>query len=155
MGSPSQKGDRRIFPRLCGKCVRPLLDRFSKSLPLSLVQNSGPQHGVGRRQQQNQGNGFTLAETGGVETVTLTISQTPAHSHAFLGSTNVANSANPTGNVVGQSPQVQVFSNFAPDTAMATNFLSSVGGSQPHDNFQPYLCVDFIISLFGVFPSQT
>src|SRR5881296_2932235 len=52
----------------------------------------------------HQGNGFTLAETGGVETVTLTVPQIPAHTHAFLGSNNPANGVVPTGQVGGKSP---------------------------------------------------
>ena len=101
------------------------------------------------------GNGFTLAETGGVEEVTLTVSQIPAHSHAFLASTNTAGGINPGNAVIGQSDSTNLFraqpgnSNFSPSA------IGSVGGSQPHTNFQPYLCVDFIISLFGIFPSQT
>jgi microcystin-dependent protein len=101
------------------------------------------------------GNGFTLAETGGVETVTLTVSQIPAHSHPFLGSTSGANDANVTNNVVAQSLQFNPYLNVNPTVAMAPQSIASTGGSQPHNNFQPYLCVDFILSLFGIFPSQT
>lgn len=101
------------------------------------------------------GNGFTLAETGGVETVTLTVSQIPAHSHAFLGSTGVANNANAANNVVAQASSFFPYLNAPPTTPMAAGSVSSTGGSQPHNNFQPYLCLDFIISLFGIFPSQT
>lgn len=104
----------------------------------------------------HQGNGFTLAETGGVETVTLTVSTIPAHSHPYLGSTAGVNSGSTNNAVVGQTPTtVKLFSGVAPSAAMASNSITSTGGSQPHDNFQPYLCIDFIISLFGVFPSQT
>jgi microcystin-dependent protein len=101
------------------------------------------------------GNGFTLAETGGVETVTLTVSQIPAHSHPFLGSTSTATDANPGNNVAAQATTFFPYLNVPPVVAMAPQSISSTGGSQPHDNFQPYLCVDFIISLFGIFPSQT
>src|SRR5262245_21108859 len=101
------------------------------------------------------GNGFTLAETGGVETVTLTVSQIPSHSHPLLGSTNLSNNANPTNNILAEPTTVSPYSVIPPTVAMAPGSVSSVGGSQPHDNFQPYLCVDFIISLFGIFPSQT
>jgi microcystin-dependent protein len=103
----------------------------------------------------HMGNGFTLAATGGVETVTLTVPQIPAHSHPFLGSTDTANSPNPGNSVVARSLQEKIFIGANPAVAMATQFLGSTGGSQPHNNFQPYLCVDFIISLFGIFPSQT
>src|SRR5436309_10715243 len=59
----------------------------------------------------HQGNGFTLAETGGAETVTLTVSQIPVHSHAFLGSSDAANTANPSTSLVGRSLQVNMFIN--------------------------------------------
>jgi microcystin-dependent protein len=102
----------------------------------------------------HQGNGFILAETGGVETVTLTVNQIPAHNHAMLASSNNASVAIPTGAVLAQTPTYTPYiSGAAPNTAMATS-IGPDGGSQPHGNFQPYLCIDFIISLFGIFPSQ-
>ena len=101
----------------------------------------------------HQGNGVVLAETGGAETVTLTVNQIPAHGHAFLGSTSVANNTNPGGTVVAQPSAVFLYQNAAPAVAMAPQSIAPVGGSQPHDNFQPYLCINFIISLFGIFPS--
>src|ERR1700761_101756 len=105
----------------------------------------------------HQGNGFTLAETGGVETVTLTVSQIPSHSHPFLGTTNVGTQNQPQGETVAQSPTTNAFpyGTTSPITTLAPASITSTGGSQPHDNFQPYLCLDFIISLFGIFPSQT
>ena len=101
------------------------------------------------------GNGFTLAETGGAETITLTVAQIPAHSHPFLGTSSLGNATDATGCVLAESTTLTMFTNAAPTVAMAAGTCSSTGGSQPHDNFQPYLCVDFIISLFGIFPSQT
>ena len=101
----------------------------------------------------HQGNGFTLAETGGVETVTLTVSQIPAHSHAFLASTNNASVANAGGNVLAQTPNYTPYIAVPPNSPLSPNAMGPTGSSQPHDNFQPYLCVDFIISLFGIFPS--
>lgn len=103
------------------------------------------------------GNGFTLAETGGVETVTLTVSQIPAHSHPLLATDATANTNDLALNVGGKITTASVFcyGNDNPQTTLAPSAVSSVGGSQPHNNFQPYLCVDFIISLFGIFPSQT
>src|SRR5262245_44456896 len=105
----------------------------------------------------HQGNGFILAETGGAEEITLTVSQIPAHSHAMLGSQNVGTVATPTNNVLNnlQSLTNTGYGQDAPTTIMSPQSVSSVGGSQPHTNFQPYLCVDFIISLFGIFPSPT
>jgi microcystin-dependent protein len=48
-----------------------------------------------------------------------------------------------------------MFINAAATAPMNAGIISPVGGSQPHSNFQPYLCINFIISLFGIFPSQT
>ena len=102
------------------------------------------------------GGTYTLAETGGVETVTLTTSTIPQHSHALLASTNAAQQSSPSGNVTGQSgSSTHIYRPATPAQQMAANSCGSTGGSQPHDNFQPYLCVSFIISLFGVFPSPT
>jgi len=101
------------------------------------------------------GNGFTLAETGGVETVTLTVSQIPAHTHPFLASADQASTLNAQGNALGATASATPYITIPPTSPLAPQSISSVGGSQPHDNFQPYLCVDFIISLFGIFPSQT
>jgi len=103
----------------------------------------------------HQGNGFTLAENGGVETVTLTTTQIPVHSHAFLGSLNPGIQNSSVGFLPAASNVVKIYEAAAPTGGLATQALLSDGGSQPHNNFQPYLCIDFIISLFGVFPSQT
>jgi microcystin-dependent protein len=104
----------------------------------------------------HQGNGFILAETGGAEEITLTVSQIPAHTHPLLGSTATASSNDPSGNVGARVTVAGVFpyGTDAPLQPLSPSAVGSVGGSQPHTNFQPYLCVDFIISLFGIFPHQ-
>lgn len=102
----------------------------------------------------HQGNGFILAETGGAEEITLTSSQIPAHSHVLLGSTAIANSTTPQGNVFAAAFQ-DVYVEDITQQMLSPAAISPVGGSQPHTNFQPYLCVNFIISLFGIFPSPT
>jgi microcystin-dependent protein len=79
----------------------------------------------------------------------------PAHTHAFQATNNPADSPSPQGNMMGVSSNTNVFFNDTPNVTMAPSMLSSVGGNQPHSNMQPYLCVDFIISLFGIFPSPT
>jgi microcystin-dependent protein len=99
------------------------------------------------------GNGFTLAQTGGAETVTLTVPQIPVHSHALLVSTDAGTLNSPAGNVLAASASVTVYIEDVTDANMSANSIGTIGGSQPHNNFQPYLCVDFIISLFGIFPS--
>jgi len=103
----------------------------------------------------HQGNGFILAETGGAEEVTLTVQQIPAHSHPLLASTNVATQSSPANNVVAQSTSADLYIEDVPNVGLNAQSISPLGGSQPHQNFQPYLCVSFIISLFGIFPSPT
>lgn len=103
----------------------------------------------------HQGNGFILAETGGAEEITLTVSQIPAHSHPCLATLSIANQSSPNNNVLAQSSAADLYIEDAPDVNLAPQSISSTGGSQPHTNFQPYLCVNFIISLFGIFPSPT
>ncbi|MHB0969744.1 MAG: phage tail protein [Thermoanaerobaculia bacterium] len=102
----------------------------------------------------HQGNGFILAETGGAEDITLTVNQIPAHSHPALGSNAPATAKSPAGALLAVAQGDVYTSSFTP-TNMSPQSVASTGGSQPHTNFQPYLCVDFIISLFGIFPSPT
>jgi microcystin-dependent protein len=107
------------------------------------------------RLPMHQGGGFVLAETGGAETVTITVNTMPSHTHPLLGTSNAADSPNVQTALVATGLVSQLYFGDPPDAVGAPQAISSVGGSQPHDNFQPYLCVDFIISLFGIFPSQT
>jgi microcystin-dependent protein len=107
---------------------------------------------------QGQGTGLSnrvLAETGGAEEITLTVQQIPAHSHSMQASMNIATQSSPANNVLAQSTLAQMYVADVADTTLAPTSIGATGGSQPHTNFQPYLCVDFIISLFGIFPSPT
>ena len=103
----------------------------------------------------HQGNGFILAEQGGVEEVTLTVNQIPAHSHSLLASGDLGNQLTTTGNLLSNSQGAIPYIEDVTTLNMNSSAITPVGGSQPHTNFQPYLCVNFIISLFGIFPSQT
>lgn len=103
----------------------------------------------------HQGNGFILAETGGAEEITLTVSQMPAHSHPMLASSSTAIQTTPSTTVLATPTVVDLYRAGGADTPLAPQSISPIGGSQPHSNFQPYLCVSFIISLFGIFPSPT
>ena len=109
------------------------------------------------RVPMHMGNGVILAETGGQEEVTLTVQQITAHSHPLLGTSNFASTASPVTNVPAASNVVNVaaYGSDEPTQAVSPQSVGPVGGSQPHTNFQPYLCVNFIISLFGRVPSQT
>ena len=102
----------------------------------------------------HQGNSFVLAQTGGVENVTLTVQQMPVHNHPLLGSKDTGAQNTPIGFVPAASNIVSIYSAAVPANTMAAQMLLPTGGSQPHTNFQPYLCIDFIISLFGIFPQQ-
>ena len=101
----------------------------------------------------HQGNSFTLAESGGVEQVTLTTTQIPAHTHPLLATSNPGASSNPAPNLIANSPNVQVYIEDVTSVNMSVQAVGTSGGSQPHTNLQPFLCVNFIISLFGAFPS--
>jgi microcystin-dependent protein len=103
----------------------------------------------------HQGNGFILAETGGAEEITLTVNQIPAHSHPLLVASQPADTAMPASGKVLAESEVDIYSDQTPTTNLSPQGVTPVGGSQPHTNFQPYLCVSFIISLFGIFPSPT
>lgn len=107
------------------------------------------------------GTTYQIGEMAGVEQVTLSTAQIPAHNHAALGSGDTGNSNLPTGRlfaVPGVTAPVASPAPYGSDTPLSTlspNTLTPTGGSQPHENTQPFLCINFIISLFGVFPSQT
>jgi microcystin-dependent protein len=101
----------------------------------------------------HQGPGFSLSQNGGSEIVTLTVNQIPAHSHVPQASSGAGTAQSPAGNAWANWTGSQ-YSDQAPNAPMDPAALSSTGGSQAHENMAPFLTVNFIISLFGVFPSQ-
>ena len=102
------------------------------------------------------GPGFALGQSGGVETVTLTTGQVPAHSHVPQCNSNSGTAASPANDVWAvPNPSVTIYSNVAPSLTMDAAAVGAAGGSQPHDNMVPFLVINFILSLFGVFPSQS
>ncbi len=103
----------------------------------------------------HQGNGFILAETGGVEEVTLTVQQIPSHSHPLIGSIAQASATSANGNLLAKPDKNFYRPEPGSTVPLFNQSIGPTGGSQPHNNFQPYLCIDFIISLFGIFPSPT
>ena len=103
----------------------------------------------------HQGAGYQVAQTGGVESVTLSVNQIPSHTHPMLASADPNVTAGAQGNVLGANATATPFFPATPTVALSGQAMTPVGGSQPHENFQPYLCVNFIISMFGLFPTQT
>jgi len=103
----------------------------------------------------SSGRTLTLGEQGGVESVTLTTQQIPSHTHTFVASTDNGSASSPDNAVPGVGTSVTIYRPQAnPATAMDAGSVQIVGGSQPHDNMMPFLCISFIIALEGIFPSQ-
>ena len=105
----------------------------------------------------HQGGGYVQGETGGVEQVTLTAAHIPSHTHAVMAASGTGHARSPEGAVMAGSGAAQVYSDSGPFAGMATGSVGPAGapGPQPHDNTQPFLCVNFIICAVGIFPSQT
>jgi microcystin-dependent protein len=105
------------------------------------------------------GTSYQIGEMAGVEQVTLSIQQIPNHSHPAVATLNTGSTnspqgsvfATPTGSGIGTPT---IYGSDQPYSAMNAQSVSPVGGSQPHENCQPFLALNFIISLYGVFPSQ-
>ena len=98
---------------------------------------------------------YQLAEMFGTESVTLTAQQTPVHNHAFIPTTAGGNLNNAANNLVAAGASIDLFYEDVPALQFNAQMITPVGGSQPHDNMQPFLVINYIISLFGIFPSQT
>lgn len=107
---------------------------------------------------QGQGPGisqnYIIGEASGVETVTLSVNQIPVHNHAALGAAVTGDQTSLNNALPANSVTITPYLNTAPDAPFNAGAVSPVGGSQPHENLQPYLCITFIISLFGIFPQQ-
>jgi len=102
------------------------------------------------------GDSYVLSQMGGVETVTLTTQQIPSHTHFITVANDNADTRNPKGARFARIRHDQVYAPITGSrTVMHPQCLSATGGNQPHNNMQPYLCVNFIISLYGIFPSPT
>jgi microcystin-dependent protein len=102
------------------------------------------------------GSGITyqLGELAGTETVTLTTNQIPSHTHTPLANSGAGTSGTPA-NGVWAASATSMYTAAAPDVNMAAGAALAAGGSQPHENMMPFLCITFIISLFGIFPPRT
>ena len=97
----------------------------------------------------------TLGSRGGAETVALNTSQLPSHGHGPLrASGDVADSTSPVGRAGGVG-FIDSYTGTSAAVVMAPQAVASAGGSQPHDNMMPYRCIQFIIALFGLYPSRS
>ena len=99
------------------------------------------------------GTTYQIGEMAGTEQETLSTQQIPNHTHQFFGSGATSATNDPNGAVIAASPSIQMFIVDSPDGNLAAPSVTPVGGSQPHENCQPFLCINFIISLFGIYPS--
>ena len=99
------------------------------------------------------GAGFSLGQTGGEQNHTLTLSEIPSHTHQAAGTNAVPTSGSPSNNLWCQDP-ANAYSDQAPNATMAPGSIGINNGGQPHDNMSPYLVLNFVIALSGIFPSR-
>jgi microcystin-dependent protein len=99
------------------------------------------------------GDGYTQGQRGGETAHTLIISEMPAHNHIMNGTSVTGTLNQTTSNTLGVS-QTPVYNAFNSPTTLAPDSVTNVGGSQPHENMMPYLVLNFIIALQGIFPSR-
>jgi microcystin-dependent protein len=103
----------------------------------------------------NLGINYNQGEISGVETVTVLTAQIPVHNHTALASSGSADSDVPTGRIPARNAAGAPHYGGVIDTTLAANAVTSAGGTQAHNNMQPWLGINFIISIYGIFPSQT
>jgi microcystin-dependent protein len=96
---------------------------------------------------------YDLGEEGGSSTVTLSVGAMPAHTHVANGDAGAATLPDPSGAMLAQA-DTPTYAPSADTGQMSPGTISVVGGSQPHNNRQPYLGVMFIIALQGIFPAR-
>jgi microcystin-dependent protein len=105
-------------------------------------------------QGNNNQSNYVEGQSGGVETVTVNPNQMPVHAHALYASTSPASVTHGPTEVLGSSTAMNLYGAGTPNMAMDPNALIPVGGNQPHENMPPFVALSYIISMFGIFPSQ-
>lgn len=103
----------------------------------------------------HQSSRFPLGSAAGQEEVSLSVQQIPAHSHTVSAAAGTGTSSSAQGNVLASWASTPYLPHSGTPVALAPNSVDAAGGSQPHPNLPPYLAVNFIISLFGIFPPQS
>lgn len=100
---------------------------------------------------------YEIGQKGGAETVTLTVAQLPAHSHPLMGSAIEATAITPSGNTLASKARVPLYTNSSPEPTQTFNGASigATGGNEPFQILPPYLSVNYIIALEGIFPSSS
>lgn len=95
-----------------------------------------------------------LGAKGGSEAETLTVNQLPSHTHTWRATTAVAQNRSPETNALA-SPTADIYTQtLSPATNLRIDTVTPVGGSRSHSNLMPYLCINYIIALFGIYPSR-
>ena len=110
---------------------------------------------VGMGTLSGGGTVFGLGQSGGTETVTLSVAQMPGHGHIFAASSNNGSQPQPQNAFPAKISSGFMYTTFSAGSQMNANAVTFAGGTQPHDNMMPTLTVSFIISLYGVMPSAT
>lgn len=95
-----------------------------------------------------------LGAKGGAENVTLTVNQLPSHTHTMSASSATGTDPNPANEVLSESTLDRIYGDGPVDEYLTARSVTSVGGSRSHTNLQPFLCINFIIALFGIYPSR-
>lgn len=107
-------------------------------------------HGTNR----SSGTNYLLGQLGGTENVTLISTQLPVHTHTVSANNSIGDSNTPQNNVWGTNEAGKSYVASTPSGTMNPAALTPVGGNLPHNNMMPFLTINFIIALVGVFPSQ-
>ena len=90
----------------------------------------------------------------GTENETLTVNQLPSHTHGFAVSSDPGNESTASGRFLAASPNVRMYRPVPANQSLRSATVSNVGGSRSHTNLMPFLCINFIIALFGIYPSR-
>jgi len=101
------------------------------------------------------GNPYVIGEVGGEQSVTLSVSTVPGHSHTPMGRSSPATSASPVGNALAETPGNNIYSNsMSPLTPMSPSDITFQGGSGPHKNLMPFVGMYWVVALQGIFPTR-